>query len=142
MIFCDTSFVAKLYIVEQESLAVRALLEAEDQILVSALARAELMAVFHRQLREKKWTRGMFATAVRQFTSDDIAGFWTWLPLDTAIVEAAARTYLTLSEDVFLRTADCLHLVTALHHNCAEIYTYDARQSAAAAAFGLKPATA
>jgi len=142
VIFCDTSFVAKLYIVEQESLAVRALLEAEDQILVSALARAELMAVFHRQLREKKWTRGMFATAVRQFTSDDIAGFWTWLPLDTAIVEAAARTYLTLSEDVFLRTADCLHLVTALHHNCAEIYTYDARQSAAAAAFGLKPATA
>jgi hypothetical protein len=142
MVFCDTSVVAKLYIVERESSAVRALLEAEDQVFVSELARAELMGVFHRQLREKKWTRGKFATAARQFMSDDIAGFWTWLPLDATIVEAAAKTYLTLPEDVFLRASDCLHLVTALHHNFSEICTYDTHQSAAAATLGLKPVTA
>jgi predicted nucleic acid-binding protein len=40
---------------------------------------------------------------------------------------------------VFLRSADCLHLVTALRHSFDEIYTYDIRQSDAAGVLGLKP---
>ena len=142
MIFCDTSAVAKLYLPEQESAAIRTLLESEDQVLVSELMRAELMAVFHRQLREKKWTRDQFLTAVRQFTNDDVGGFWTWLPLDSTIIESAAKTYTTLPATVFLRSADCLHLVTAMHHRFAAIYTYDTHQAAAAKALGLKPLTA
>jgi predicted nucleic acid-binding protein len=142
MIFCDTSAVAKLYVVEKESPTMRKRLETEDQVLVSELVRVELMGVFHRQLREKKWTRDKFLTAVRQFTNDDIGGFWTWLPLDATIIEAAARTYTTLPDSVFLRTADCLHLVTAMHHSLSEIYTYDTHQTAAATALGIKPVTA
>ncbi|MDD3179511.1 MAG: type II toxin-antitoxin system VapC family toxin [Opitutaceae bacterium] len=141
MIFCDTSAVAKLYVVEIGSPAMRALLEAEDQVFASELARPELMSVFHRQLREKKWTRDKFLTAVRQFSNDDIGGFWTWLPLDTTIIEAAAKTYATLPATVFLRSADCLHLVTAMHHGFAEIYTYDTHQNAAATALGIRPVT-
>lgn len=141
MICCDTSAVAKLYLAERESPAMRARLEAEDQVFVSELVRAELMAVFHRQLRERKWPRDKFITAVRQFTNDDITGFWTWLPLDSMIVEAAAKTYTTLPDDVFLRCADCIHLVTAMHHNFSEIYTYDMHQSAAATALGITPMT-
>jgi predicted nucleic acid-binding protein len=139
MIFCDTSAIAKLYIAETESPAMRARLEAEDQVFVSELARTELMAVFHRQLREKAWARDCFATAVRQFLLDDLAGFWTWLPLDRGVIEAAAQVYTALPEAVFLRSADCLHLVTARRHRFADIYTYDLRQSAAAGALGLKP---
>lgn len=142
MIFCDTSAVAKLYIPEKESPAMRAVLESEDQVLVSELVRAELMGVFHRQLREKKWTRDQFMAAVRQFTNDDVGGFWTWLPLDSTVIESAAKTYTTLPEAVFLRSADCLHLVTALHHSFTDIYTYDKHQTAAAVALGLKPLTA
>ena len=112
MIFCDTSMVAKLYVPERESRAVRQCLEAEDEVCVSQLARPELMGVFHRRLRERKWTGEDFLTAVRQFSTDDIGKFWTWLPLDSAIIEAAAKTYSTLPENVFLRSADCLHLVT------------------------------
>ena len=142
MIFCDTSAVAKLYVVEKESLAMRKLLETEDQVFISELVRVELMGVFHRQLREKKWTRAKFLTAVRQFTNDDIGGFWTWLPLDATIIEAAARTYTTLPDSVLLRAADCLHLVTAMHHSLSEIYTYDRHQIASATALGIKPVTA
>ena len=93
-------------------------------------------------LREKKWPRDKFITAVRQFTNDDIGGFWTWLPLDITIIDAAAKTYTTLPDTVFLRAADCLHLVTALHHGVAEIFTYDTHQTAAAPAVGIKPITA
>lgn len=139
MIFCDTSAVAKLYVAEKESPAIRTLLETEDQVLVSELVRAELMAVFHRQLREKTWTRDQFMTAVRQFNHDDVGGFWTWLRLDSTIIESAAKTYTTLPATVFLRSADCLHLVTAMHHGVTDIYTYDLRQTEAAVALGLTP---
>lgn len=137
MIFCDTSTVAKLYVREAESTAVRQRIEAEDEVCVSELARAELMAVFHRRLREAKWTRADFTAAVRQFCADDIGGFWTWLPLDGDIIAAAANTYATLPESVFLRSADCLHLVTALHHNFTDVFTHDRHQRAAAASLGL-----
>jgi predicted nucleic acid-binding protein len=142
VIFCDTSAVAKLYIPEKDSVVVRAKLESEDQVFVSELARVELMGVFHRQLREKKWTQSQFQTAIRQFSNDDVGGFWTWLTLDPATLEAAAKTYTTLPDSVFLRSADCLHLMTALHHGFTEIYTYDRHQTLAAQALGLTPRSA
>ena len=134
--------VAKLYVVEAESKAVRALLEKDDLRFVSDLVRIELMGVFHRQLREKIWSRDKFAAAVRQFNTDDIGGFWTWIPLDAAIIEAAAKIYTTLPATVFLRAADCLHLITGMHNNLPEIYTYDRHQTLAAPALGLRPVKA
>jgi predicted nucleic acid-binding protein len=139
MIVCDTSAAAKLYVSENESRAVRALLENEDQVFASALARVELMSVFHRMLREKLWTGPQFQTAVHQFMTDENGGFWTWLPLDNAIIESAAKIYITLPDIVFLRASDCLHLITALHHNFTDIYTYDLHQTRAAVALGLSP---
>jgi hypothetical protein len=142
MIFCDTSAVAKLYVPERESEALRIRLEAEDEVCLSELARVELLGVFHRRLREKKWTRQDFTAAVRQFSHDEIGGFWTWLPLDKEITGAAAQVYTTLPETLFLRSSDCLHLVTAHHFHFTEICTYDSHQSAAAPVLGLKAVTA
>lgn len=141
MIFCDTSTIAKIYVPEKESADVRAALEGEDQVFASELARPELMGVFHRQLREGRWTRDRFLAVVRQFNNDDIGGFWSWLPIEGDILDLCATTYLTLPETVFLRTADSLHLVTALHHGFAEIHTHDIHQTRAAPALGLKAVT-
>lgn len=138
MIYCDTSTAAKLYVREAETEVVRQRLEAEDLVYVSELVRVELMAVFHRRWREGKWSHADFTAAVRQFSADDLAGFWSWLPLDAAISDAAARVYTTLPEGVFLRSADCLHLVTAMRHRFREIHTHDRHQAVAAAALGLK----
>ncbi len=142
MMFCDTSAVAKLYVAEPESPALRVLLEQDDQRFVSELVRVELMGVFHRQLRDNAWSRENFAAAVRQFNTDDIGGFWTWIPLDSAILEAAAKTYATLPATVFLRAADCIHLITGLQSNFPEIYTYDRHQTLAAPLLGLRPVKA
>ena len=142
MIFCDTSFAAKLYVPEKESAVVRKLLETEDEVCLSELARPELMGVFHRRLRERKWPRADFLAAIRQFSHDYIGGFLTWLPLTGPIMEAAANTYTTLPDTVFLRSADCLHLVTALHYNFAQIHTYDIHQTRAATALGIQAAIA
>ncbi|HEY0967260.1 MAG TPA: type II toxin-antitoxin system VapC family toxin [Opitutaceae bacterium] len=142
MIFADTSAVAKLYVPEAESAAVGKLFDGTEAAAVSELVRVELMAVFHRRLREGRWGRADFQTAVRQFQQDDLGGFWTWLPLDAAILNAAAQAYATLPETVFVRSSDCVHLVTALHHNFPEVYTYDRHQTLAAPALGLKPVQA
>ncbi|MCE0521477.1 MAG: type II toxin-antitoxin system VapC family toxin [Methylacidiphilales bacterium] len=142
MIFCDTSAAVKIYLAEREYRAVQRLFQAEDELCLSELARVEMMGIFHRLLREGIWTQTDFLAAVRQFSNDEISGFWTWLPLDKPIIDAAAKTYATLPRTVFLRSSDCLHLVTALHHNFDEIYTYDTHQSAAAAVLGLKAVSA
>jgi predicted nucleic acid-binding protein len=47
-----------------------------------------------------------------------------------------------LPSDVFLRSSDCIHIVTALHHNFDELVTYDLHQLKAASAMGLRPRTA
>lgn len=137
MIFCDTSTLAKYYVPEAETNAIQRRLDSESQVFLSDLARAELMGVFHRRLREGKWTAAEFQTVVRQFSKDDIANYWQWLPLDGVIVEETVKTYATLPKSVFLRTADCLHLVTALHHGFSEIHTHDVHQARGAEALGL-----
>jgi predicted nucleic acid-binding protein len=141
MIFCDTSTVAKLYVPELQSAAARKVLEGAPEVVASELVRLELTGVFHRRLRENKWTRSDFDAALRQFSHDDVAGFWTWLALDSTIVSAATKTMETLPANLFLRSADCLHLVTAIHHGFTEVHTHDVHQIAAASALGLRTIT-
>ena len=141
MIACDTSAVAKFYVPEKESRSIRKSLEEADQVCLSELARPEIMAVFHRRLREGFWRQRDFVAAVRQFQHDDVTGFWTWLPVDSFILSAAAETYATLPSTIFLRASDCIHLVTAMRHDFTEFMTFDAHQSKAAAALGLVPVT-
>jgi predicted nucleic acid-binding protein len=139
MIFCDTSTLAKYYVPERESAEVRLRFDREDQVVFSELARVELMGVFHRRLREQKWSRKEFIAVVQQFTRDDADDYWKWLPLESNIVNQATKIFSTLSENIFLRSSDCLHLVTAMEYRINEIYTHDSHQSEAAEAFGIVP---
>ena len=137
MIFCDTSALAKFYVQESESAKVRRIILEDEDVSASELARVELMAVFHRRLREGKWIREVFHEVVQQFLQDDLGGYWKWHPLDPATLEAASRAYQILPDSVFLRATDCIHLATAVRHNHPSVLTFDAQQMAAARAFGL-----
>jgi uncharacterized protein len=137
LIFCDTSALAKYYVGETGSAALRSRLESEDAVIASELARVELMSVFHRRMRERTWTREQFQTAANQLGRDDTAQYWTWVPVSSFLIGAASQLYLSLPENVFLRASDCLHLVTALHHGFEELCTFDRHQLAAAQGLGL-----
>jgi uncharacterized protein len=137
MIFCDTSALAKYYVDENGSAALRSRLDSEDAIIASELARVELLSAFHRQLRERKWTREQFQDVAGQFNRDNTSKYWTWLPVGSVIVDAASQLYLSLPENVFLRASDCLHLVTALHHGFEEVCTFDRHQEEAVQALGI-----
>jgi len=139
MIFCDTSTLAKYYVSEPDSPAVRKHLDAESGVMLSDLARAELMAVFHRRLRERRWGRQAFEATVRQFQQDERSGFWAWASLNSKTTAEVAELFTTLPETVFLRTADCLHLVTARREGFTSFLTHDRHQMVAAPFFGLDP---
>ena len=141
MLFCDTSTLAKYYVQEAESVAVQARRDADGTVVASHLARAEIMAVFHHRFRERIWSKNEFEAVIRQFSRDDIGGYWSWAPIDSVIVEQAVKIYTTLPENVFLRASDCLHLVTALNHGFIEICTHDRHQISAASALGLRVLT-
>jgi predicted nucleic acid-binding protein len=54
------------------------------------------------------------------------------------VLQAAAKMFATLPSSIFLRSSDCIQLVTAHQHHFKEIYTYDKHQSQAASVLGLK----
>lgn len=136
--FCDTSTLAKFYVHEAESYKVMHVLGLCDVAFASEFAKAELMAVFHRRLREGKWSPKQFQIVLKQFQLDVNSNYWTWIPVSSEITTKVTETYATLSDKIFLRTADCYHLVTALHSGFDSILTYDKHQSLAAEEFGLK----
>ena len=135
---CDTSTLAKFYVWEEHSEAVRNKLSDNNPWACCELVRIELMAVFHRHWRAGTWSREQFENTTNQFLHDDLSGHWIWIPLDQQIIEGASKIYLSLSREIFLRAGDCLHLVAALRWGVKEIYTHDERQLRAAGALGLR----
>ena len=141
MSYFDSSYIAKFYLDEPESEAVRRLAESLGQVRCAVIGQAEVAAVFHRKLREGAFDAGAFRELMGQFVDDCGQDLWTWLPLTTALAAKAAAAFARLPRSVFLRAADTVHLICAQEHGLAEIYTNDRHMSAGARHFRLKPMT-
>ena len=141
MLFCDTSTLAKYYVPEPESGAVARASTPRIRWFFPSWHGPRSWTSFTDSYASASGPRHEFLAVVRQFSTDEVGGYWTWVPLDSGIVEQVVRTYGTLPEDVFLRTADCLHIVTALRHGFTEIHTHDTHQRNGAGALGLTAVT-
>jgi predicted nucleic acid-binding protein len=69
---------------------------------------------------------------------DEKQRLWSWLPLTEFIIAGVINAIRSLPREVFLRTADALHLVTAENNRFREIYSNDTHLLAAAGYFGLE----
>ena len=141
MSYFDSSYIAKFYLDEPESAAVRQLAESLGQVRCAVIGQVEVAAVFHRKLHEGAFSAGAFSEVMAQFDDDCGQGLWTWLPLTTTLAARTAAAFARLPRPVFLRAADALHLMCAQEHGLPEIYTNDRHMSAAARHFRLKPMT-
>lgn len=141
MSYFDSSYIAKFYLDEPESEAVRRLAESLGQVRCAVIGQIEVAAVFHRKFREGAFDAGAFRELMAQFDDDCGQGLWTWLPLTTALAARTTAAFARLPRPVFLRAADALHLICAQEHGLPEIYTNDRHMSAAARHFRLKPMT-
>lgn len=139
MSYFDSAFIAKFYLDEPESDAIRALAAGLGRVHCVAYGRIEVASVFHRKLREGAFTERVQREVAAQFADDCAAGVWTWLSVTEALVEEAVRSMTTLPRRVYLRSADALHLACAREHGFKEIYSNDRHVIAAAPHYGLKP---
>ena len=137
MIYFDSSYIAKFYLDEPDSNAVRVRAEAEGEVCCSVLGRAEVVSVFHRKWREKTRTKPEFSILLDQFEADCVADLWTWLPSSSAVVRAVVAKFRSLPDTTFLRSADAIHLATAAESGLPSIFSKDRHLLAAAPHFGL-----
>jgi predicted nucleic acid-binding protein len=139
--YFDSAYIAKFYLDEPESEAVRRLADSLGQVRCAVIGQIEVAAVFHRKFREGAFDASAFREVMAQFNDDCGQGLWTWLPITATLAAGAAAAFARLPPRVFLRAADALHLVCVQEHGLREIYTNDPHMRSAARHFRLKPVT-
>jgi predicted nucleic acid-binding protein len=138
VIYFDTSYVAKCYLNETGSSAVRQLAQSQSSLACCEYGRIEVVSTFHRNLREGLLTKPQYDVVARQFESDDQSGVWTWLPLTADLCRKTAARIYALPHATFIRAGDALHLTSAVENGFAEIYSNDRHLQTSAALFGLE----
>ena len=139
MIYFDAAFIAKFYLQEPESDAIRAFAEDSPGITSMVIGRLETELVFSRKLREGALTPVGHEALIAQFQVDCKDGLWSWLPVTDELVAAAQDMTRRLPAGVFIRSLDALHLTCAHWHGYERIFSNDRHLVSAAPHFGLQP---
>jgi predicted nucleic acid-binding protein len=137
VIYFDTSYLVRLYFEDPGAERVRAL-AATDHVACAALGQAEMMAAFHRKLREGAVKPAAYAALAGQVEAHIEAGAFHWLAQDGEVLSRIRQVYRKLPAAVFLRGADALHLATAAEAAFRVVYSNDAHLLAAARHFGIE----
>jgi predicted nucleic acid-binding protein len=129
-IYCDSSFLVSLYSPDANSQAATAELQKRrgSVLLLSALAEVEVLNAFELRVFRKELTRDEAARSTSAFASDVKAGTFTSLDLDFAIFQRAKELIAATSADGGCRTADVLHVGSALEAGAERLLTFDDRQ--------------
>ena len=135
--YLDTSYIAKFYFNEPDSARVRKLVRGADTIHSSLWAWAEFHAVVHRRLREGSATPGDARALTSRFSEHVEAGLWNLIPITEALLRRTSTLIVSAPVNLFIRTADAVHLATAHQIGEREVWTNDRHMLAAASYFGL-----
>jgi predicted nucleic acid-binding protein len=136
--YFDTAYVAKCYLNEPDSDAVRALARSSDSVTSSSLCITELACAIHRKVREGTLSPRNAATIREDFLDDIGAGTWFMLPVSDRILRQAELSIRTLPKNTVLRACDAIQIVSAIHAGFQDIWTNDRHLLAAAPQFGIK----
>lgn len=135
--YLDTSYIAKFYFNEPESSRVRELVRKADFIHSSLWALAEFHAVIHRRLREGSSSPGDARDLASRFSKHVEQGLWNLIPVNEALLRRTSALMISAPRDLFIRTADAVHLATAHEAGERDVWTNDRHMLAAADYFGL-----
>jgi hypothetical protein len=137
MIYFDTAYLLKCYVKESGWEEARGLARQHERVACSIYGKMEVHAALHRKLREGDLLPEQLKTIFQQLDLDENQRLWIWLPLTESIIAGVISAIRSIPGQVFLRTADALHLVTAENNRFREIYSNDTHLLAAAGHFGL-----
>jgi predicted nucleic acid-binding protein len=136
-VYLDTCYIAKFYLNELDSLAVRELVRRADKIRSSVWALAEFHAVLHRRVREGVASAEEVGDLASRFSEHAHDGLWNFIPVTEALLRRVGILMISAPRQIFLRTADAVHLATAQETGEREVWTNDRHVLAAAPYFGL-----
>ncbi len=138
MIYLDTCYIVKCYLVENGTAEVRELLADSDGVASCAHARIEFVAAVHRQFRESQITSSELNAIIDVFERDCSNGIWKWLELDKAVANRATHSIRIAPNNVFIRAGDALHLACAAANGFIEVFSNDRHLLKAAEYFGIR----
>jgi predicted nucleic acid-binding protein len=141
-VYLDSAYIAKFYLNEPDSRAVRIAIAESDKLVSSLLAFGEVTCAFHRHLRQGILNSSQYRELVAAFLDDVAAGNWIFAPVTERLLRRMVALVATLAPTVYLRAGDALHLTTALELGEREIWTSDRHLLAAAGHFDLIGRTA
>ncbi len=136
--YFDTSYIAKFYFNEPESVRVRELVRKADVIHSSLWALAELHTVLHRRIREGASSPKDARELSLRFSEHIAEGLWSLIPVNEALLRRTSALVVSGPPDLFIRTADAVHLTTAQEIGERAVWTNDRHMLAAASYFGLR----
>jgi predicted nucleic acid-binding protein len=136
-VYLDTSYIAKFYFNEPESSRVRELVRTAGTIFSSVWALAEFHAVLHRRVLEGSIPGGDAQELSSRFYEHVDAGLWKLIPVHEALLRRTSALITSAPPDLFIRTADAVHLMTAQEAGEREVWTNDRHMLASAIYFGV-----
>ena len=139
MIYLDTSYIAKCYLLEPGTEQILAWLKGKTGLTCCSHGRLELYAAIKRHVREGRLSHKQAAGSFRLLENDERAGIWHWIPVSEGLIREACLRLESLKSNVRVRAADALHLTCAAAQGFAAIYSHDTQMLAAAQYFGLEP---
>ena len=137
IVYFDTSFLVKIYAMEDDSEAAQTMLSAASAIVTSVVSYAELCSALARKRREGSVDETAYQAALRTFQTD-----WDGIG-KMEVSEETARRAGDLARKHALRGFDAIHLASALLISSGikggklAFATADARLARAAAQEGL-----
>jgi predicted nucleic acid-binding protein len=137
MIYFDAAYIAKCYLNEPGSPEVLRLAATVTSVVSCEMGRLELISVLRRHCREGRISEKQFLEIWQRFEADEKAGAWTWAAASPGLIGFTCEQMQAMPKQVFLRSADALHLACAKQQGFAEVYTNDRHMLAAAPHFGL-----
>ncbi len=137
-VYWDSALVAKFYLNEPGRNEVRALARSAGVVVTSALAIAEVSAAFHRKLREVAISRDVFRALQGQFHHDAERGLWRMVGVTEALLQEVQVLFAHLHADIYLRSLDAVHLVTARGEGFTKLYTNDRHLLKACSRLGVE----
>jgi len=136
-VYFDTCYIAKFYFNEPGSARVRDLVRKSDVIYSSFWAFAEFHAVLHRRVREGSSSHADARELGSRFSAHIGDGLRNLIPVNEGVLRRTSALILSAPRELFLRTADAVHLTTAQEAGEREVWTNDRHMLAAAGYFGL-----
>ena len=108
-----------------------------DAIHSSLWALAEFHFVIHRRVREGAISTREALNLASRFSAHVKDGLWNLIPVHDALLRRTSTLMVSAPRDLFIRTADAVHLATAHEIGERDVWTNDRHMLGAAAHFGL-----